>query len=274
MRRTMSFRASVAAGLAAVLLAAQTAGAHPNTEQTAVHAKAVANRTHTPDNTPAPGRTRPSGDGQPTNSAQPSGKTRTTDSARPSNGARTSDKPAGPGHAHPGLLTAAAEVLKLDRDELRRELKAGRTLAEIAARRGIGKDELVRRLSEAAAKRIDAKVAEGRLPAARAGQLKASLRAHIGAAVDSRDLLVPIHRHPGHRFLLHKIATVLGIPQGELKSRLAEGRSIAEIAKSKGMSEDELIGKLKDSLTDELRRFVRMKHPVRPTPDGKAGTRP
>jgi hypothetical protein len=269
----MSFRAAVAAGLAAVLLAAQTAGAHPDTGRAAENAKA-ADKTQTPGKTPAPGRTQPSGDGHTTGPAQPSDKTRAPDGAQPSDKTQTSDKPEGTGHAHPGMLAAAAEVLKLNRDELRRELKAGRTLADIAARRGIGKDELIRRLSEAAAKRIDAKVAEGRLPAARAEQLKDRLRAHIEAAVDSRDLLVPIHRHPGHRFLMHKIASVLGILQSELNSRLAEGRSIAEIAKSKGMSEDELIGKLKDSLTDELRRFVRMKHPVRPAPDGKTGTRP
>ena len=185
--------------------------------------------------------------------------------------ARSSEnkKPAS-AHAYPGLLAAAAEALKLDRDELRRELKAGRTLAEIAAERGVGKDELIRRLAEAAAKRIDAKVAEGRLPAERAKQLKTRLRSRIEAAVDSRDLLRPvIHGHPGRLYLLHKIASVLGIPKSELKARLAEGQSLAEIAKSKGISEDELINRLKDSLTDELRRFVRMKHPA-----GKTATFP
>jgi DNA-directed RNA polymerase specialized sigma subunit len=64
-------------------------------------------------------------------------------------------------------------------------------------------------------------------------------------------------------FLMHKIASVLGISKDELKSRLAGGQSIAEIAKSRGISEEKLIEKLKDSLTDELRHFVRMKHPAR-----------
>ena len=177
--------------------------------------------------------------------------------------AHAADKARASGHARYGILSAAADILKLDRDELRRELKEGKTLAEIAAKRGVGKDELIRRLSEAAAKRIDAKVAEGRLTAARAEQLKAGLQARIEAAVDTRGMPLPPHRHPGHLYLMHKIASVLGISKDELKSRLAEGKSIAEIAKSKGMSEDRLIEKLKDSLTDELRRFVRMKHPVR-----------
>jgi len=170
-------------------------------------------------------------------------------------------------HAHPGMLSAAAEALKLDRDELRRKLKEGRTLAEIAAERGVPKDELIRRLVESAARRLDAKVAEGKLPAARADQLKTRLRSRIEAAVDSRNLLSPIHPHPGRLYLLHKVASVIGIPTGELKALLAEGRSIAEIAKSRGISEDELIGKLKDSLTDELRRLIRMKHPA-----GKSAT--
>jgi len=176
---------------------------------------------------------------------------------------RTADKAHAAGDAHAGILAAAADILKLDRDELRRELKAGKTLAEIAAKRGVGKDELIRRLSESAAKRIDARVAEGRLAAERAERIKAGLHARIEAAVDSRDALRPLHRHPGHMFLMHKIASVLGISKDELKSRLAGGQSIAEIAKSRGISEEKLIEKLKDSLTDELRHFVRMKHPAR-----------
>jgi len=175
--------------------------------------------------------------------------------------------------AYPGMLSAAAEALKLDRGELKRKLENGRSLADIAKERGVSKDELIRRLTEAAAKRIDAKVAEGKLPAARAEQLKARLRSRIEAAVDSRDLLNPIRRHPGGLHLLDKIARVIGIPKNELKSRLAKGQSIAEIAKSKGMSEDELIAKLKDSLTDELRRFVRMKHfPGKPATFPDSGT--
>lgn len=185
-----------------------------------------------------------------------------TAAAHPDKG-QAADKARVSGYAQAGILSAAADILKLDRDELRRELKEGKTLAEIAAKKGIGKDELIRRLSEAAAKRIDARVAEGRLTAARAREIKSGLQAHIEAAVDSRDILRPLHRHPGHLFMMHKIASVLGMSKDELKSRLAEGKSIAEIAKSKGISEDRLIEKLKDSLTEELRQFVRMKHPVR-----------
>jgi hypothetical protein len=189
-------------------------------------------------------------------------------------GARPAEKAEASGYAHAGMLANAAEVLKIDRDELRRELKEGKTLAEIAAKRGVAKEELIRRLAETAAKRIDARVAEGRLDASRAERLKEGLKAHIEAAVDSRDLLRPVHLHPGHRFLLHKVASVLGMSKDELRSQLAEGRSIAEIAKSRGLSEDRLIGKLKDSLTDELRQFVRMKHPVRRAPEAKTGARP
>ena len=225
MKRRFGIPAALAAGVAALVFAAQAAGAHPDHRQAAA-------------------------------------------------GARPAEKAEASGYAHAGMLANAAEVLKIDRDDLRRELKEGRTLAEIAAKRGVAKEDLIRRLSEAAAKRIDARVAEGRLDASRAGRLKESLRAHIEAAVDSRDLLRPIHRHPGHRFLMHKVAAVLGIPKDELKSRLAQGQSIAEIAKSRGISEDQLIGKLKDSLTDELRQFVRMKHPVRQSPEAKAGARP
>lgn len=75
-------------------------------------------------------------------------------------------------------------------------------------------------------------------------------------------------RHPGHMAVMSKIASVLGMSKDELRSKLASGMSIAEIAKSKGISEDQLIDRLKDSLTDELRQFVRMK---RPAPNASAG---
>ncbi|MGZ0039978.1 hypothetical protein [Paenibacillus ottowii] len=83
------------------------------------------------------------------------------------------------------------------------------------------------------------------------------------------------HRHgkrPGglNHHLNEKVARLLGITPVQLEKELGQGKSLAEVAKSKGIREDQLIDKLKNEMTVDLKRIVNRKGPI--TFDRKSGT--
>jgi polyhydroxyalkanoate synthesis regulator phasin len=89
-------------------------------------------------------------------------------------------KVGGPDRAAMDALISS--TLGMDLATLKSRLKAGETLAAIA---GDKKDALIAALVAEHSKRIDAKVAAGKITAAQATTLKASLVAHVNKLVDS-----------------------------------------------------------------------------------------
>jgi polyhydroxyalkanoate synthesis regulator phasin len=89
-------------------------------------------------------------------------------------------KVGGPNRAAMDALISS--TLGMDLATLKSRLKAGETLAAIA---GDKKDALIAALVAEHSKRIDAKVAAGKITAAQATTLKASLVAHVNKLVDS-----------------------------------------------------------------------------------------
>jgi hypothetical protein len=97
--------------------------------------------------------------------------------------------PGRPGHHHPGIvrhlaLDTAAEVLGLTVDELRTELEGGATLAEVAEANDVDVQALIDALVAEATERLDEAVADGRLDAEKAEEIKAGLTERITARVD------------------------------------------------------------------------------------------
>ncbi|EHS58872.1 hypothetical protein [Paenibacillus sp. Aloe-11] len=82
------------------------------------------------------------------------------------------------------------------------------------------------------------------------------------------------HEHgkrPGgwNHHLNEKVAKLLGITPAQLENELGQGKSLADIAKSKGIKEEQLIDKLKNEMTVDLKRLVNRKGPI--TFDRKPG---
>ncbi|MDO7907143.1 hypothetical protein Q5741_12060 [Paenibacillus sp. JX-17] len=77
-------------------------------------------------------------------------------------------------------------------------------------------------------------------------------------------------------FSLDQISAYLKMTPDQLRSELHSGKSLAEIAKAKGISEQALINEIKDKMTEDLRRFVNRKAPAHPgvwhNQPGKAST--
>ena len=83
-----------------------------------------------------------------------------------------------------------ADILGMTPQDLRTELQAGKSLAQVAEAKGISRDTLKAKLLEAHKTRIDAAVAAGKLTAEQAQTMTERASAHIDQMLD---------RTPGQR---------------------------------------------------------------------------
>jgi urease gamma subunit len=91
----------------------------------------------------------------------------------------------GPGRGllHAGLETVASTI-GITEDELRAELRDGKTIAAVATAHDVDPQKVIDAVVAAATKRIDAAVASGDLTQARADELKADLEDHATRLVN------------------------------------------------------------------------------------------
>jgi ribosomal protein L10 len=142
-----------------------------------------------------------------------------------------------------GEIRAAAGYLGLTVAELQADLRAGKTLAQVAdATPGTSADGLVQALVAAAKTKLDALVAAGKLTQAQETTLLGKLQARIEAAVSKA--------HPAVRAAASKLfaagvnaaAGYLGVTPGQLRAELKSGRTLAQIANATpGKSADGLV---------------------------------
>jgi hypothetical protein len=123
--------------------------------------------------------------------------------------------------------------------ELRRELAQGATLAGIAAAGGVDPQAVVDAAVAASSARIDAAVAAGRLTEAQATRRRETLPARVAEivaapAADTRDRAGG-GRADGRRDALVRAADAIGVRPTELRSALAGGSTLADVAEARGV---------------------------------------
>ena len=156
------------------------------------------------------------------------------------------DAPDGAGlrHRGPGVeLEAAAEVLGMSVDDLRTELQGGKTLAQVAEEKGVAKQDLIDALVKAASARLD--------------EMKAELPDRIADMVDHTfegrgGPRGPFGTGPG----FEAAAKVLGISTDDLATALRDGKSIADVAKEKGVDVQKVIDALVTEAKAKLAQAV------------------
>jgi hypothetical protein len=147
-----------------------------------------------------------------------------------------------------GLFDAAVTYLQIDKQTLLQGLKSGRSLAQIAVAHGKTADGLVNAVSVAAQTQLDAKVAAGKLDAAREQTLLAKLRTTLGTLVTksfggNTGGHGSVTTGPVTMFL----APVLDYLQVDLQtvwSDLRAGKSLAQIATTHGKTVDGLVASI------------------------------
>jgi ribosomal protein S20 len=94
-------------------------------------------------------------------------------------------KPKGEGRGHGPKLDAAAKALGVSTDELRQQLRDGKTIAQVAEDRNVDKEKVIDAMVEDAEQHLDQAVQDGKLTADQANERKANLKDRITALVDN-----------------------------------------------------------------------------------------
>ncbi|SDC78263.1 hypothetical protein SAMN02799630_01474 [Paenibacillus sp. UNCCL117] len=169
---------------------------------------------------------------------------------------------AGKHHGPQAIIEEAAGVLGIPKDELKISLQ-NKTLVEVAQERGVSEADLIAKLKAVRIAQLDQAVASGKLTADQAALMKEKLEKHLTFLVNHN--LTKLGKHgPGHKSRMlpapDKLASILGMTEDELKAQLKEGKSLTEIAAGKGITKEQLIGKIKDELTPWIEKAVDRKH--------------
>ena len=141
-------------------------------------------------------------------------------------------------------------------DALSPEDESAAVIDDAASELGVEPEALSDALLQALKNRIDEAVEAGRLTEERAETLKERLDAEdapllFGGFGHGRD-----HGHLGNVATLETAASYLELTEAELRSQLADEKSLAEIAEAEGKSVDGLVGTLVDSARTKLDQAV------------------
>ncbi|MBL0385091.1 hypothetical protein JJB07_00405 [Tumebacillus sp. ITR2] len=158
--------------------------------------------------------------------------------------------PGGPGF-HLENNTDLQTLLKLSADELTTQLKAGKSLADIASAQGVDKQAVIDLLVKQDAAHIDQDVKDGKLTADQATQCKANSVQHATDEVDGKGGFGgPGGDRDGHEgpggpgFRLENntdLQTLLKLSADELTTQLKAGKSLADIASAQGVEKQAVI---------------------------------
>ncbi|MCY9664463.1 hypothetical protein M5X11_05780 [Paenibacillus alginolyticus] len=182
----------------------------------------------------------------------------------------------GMGRGHESnLVEQTATILSVDQSVVKDALKAGKTLSAFAVEKGLTEADYVAKLVAAETTAINAEVTAGKLTQVQADKMLSGLSDRLTKQVQStrpegdREGKGGRHGGPGGgQFGNPEVLTqILGITQDELKTELKAGKSIVDIATAKGISEDDLISKIKDGMTDSIKKHVEQKGTDRKRPE-------
>ncbi|MEO3946513.1 hypothetical protein [Gorillibacterium sp. CAU 1737] len=191
--------------------------------------------------------------------------------ARPEQAADQAAPPIRYGHPEPHhraerLLQESAAVLGMSKEELHKELMAGKSLSDVAAAKGISRQQLLTALKAKSFTRLDREVEAGSLSKEAAAAMKERVSSKLPELIERKGFL-HAGKKGGPRGLLTprlpELAASLGMTKEGLERELASGKSLAEIAGARGMSRQQLLAKLKEQLTPVLEQLIDHKrHPA------------
>ncbi len=153
-------------------------------------------------------------------------------------------------------LSTIAQALNMPVGDLQAELLAGKSVAEVAAAKGVSLDAIVNAVVAEQKQVLDQAVAAGRLTQAQADTLLANLKATLPGQLQVK--YVPgLGFGKGRGFgrfgyglpMMDTIAQALGITVAELRTELSAGKSVADVAKAKGVDLDKVINAVMEQQT-------------------------
>jgi ribosomal protein S20 len=174
-------------------------------------------------------------------------------------GAQTGDggPPAESGRPHGGhgpKLEAAARALNLSEDDLRAQLRDGKTIAQVAQAQGVDVQTVIDAIVAEATARIDQAVQEGDLTAEEANERKANLQERITRLVNEGKPKGGGPRGRGPK--LEAAAEALGVSEEDLREQLRDGKTLAQVAEDRNVDKQKVIDAMVAEATARIDQAV------------------
>ncbi len=161
-------------------------------------------------------------------------------------------------------LAVAAKALGMDETALRTELQSGKTIADVAKAKGVDSAKIITAIVEAQKADVAQAVSDGKLTQAQADQILANAETHAANHVNST---APMGRggHGGKGGMLAGdpanaplavAAKALGIDEAALRTELQSGKTIADVAKAKGVDTAKIVTAIVDARKIDVAKAV------------------
>lgn len=167
------------------------------------------------------------------------------------------------------IIVKASGILDMDYDDLNEALKGGKSLASIAAEQGKSAGDLINKLTSDTLSLISNALTSNQITQDEADKLNKKATEQINQIVNEAGYQVKENTDKADKtkqslklqqsLKAKDIAAALGVTKQELKKELASGKSLSDIAAEKGMTDEQLINKLKDDLTSPLQSLIQKK---------------
>jgi hypothetical protein len=178
--------------------------------------------------------------------------------------AAITERGGGPGGMGRGgmQLSTIATALGMTEADLRTELQAGKSVADVATSKNVAIDTVINAIVTAEQTRLQQAVTGGKLTQAQADTLLANLKLTLPSQLQTKTVVGLERGFDGGRggmkggAQLTTIATALGITEAELQTELQAGKSVADVAIAKSVSLDKVISAIVDAETKTLTQAV------------------
>ncbi|MGL5514332.1 MAG: hypothetical protein ACRDBM_13995, partial [Sporomusa sp.] len=174
------------------------------------------------------------------------------------------DKAPGPKAGH-GFMGDAKllELLKVDAETFRSELKSDKSLVTIAKEHGVSEKTLKKFMTTQMTQRIDEGVAAGRITAEQAGKMKDNMDERVSQMINGKGPMHNMHKDKapgpkaGHGFMGDaKLLELLKIDAATLRTELKSDKTLVTIAKEQGVSEKTLKKFMTTQMTQRINEGV------------------
>ena len=156
--------------------------------------------------------------------------------------------------SRPSPLAEAAKALGMTEAELKTELEAGKSVADVAKAKNIDLDEVIAKLTAAFKAHLDEEVASGKHTQAEADAKLAKFKTRVTKMVNTAGLPQRGGKggHGPQKFATATLATTLKLTETELQTELKSGKTIKQIADAQNVD----IADVKATLTSDFKAHL------------------
>jgi len=156
----------------------------------------------------------------------------------------------------PGLWQSLAQALQMTLADLQAALKEGKTIAQLAAEKGLDPVSLVTTLTARLNQRLQQAVSDGKMTQDEADQKLKTLQSSLNSWFTTGTLPAELKALNNLRQADKVLADALGMSVKDLNTAIKGGKTIAQLAQEKGVSLDSLVTAVTSKRAQALQKAV------------------